>query len=154
MIATGSAPSKPAFEGAELCWSSDDIFTMEKLPKSIIAIGGGYIGMELSQILNTFGVKMTVVEKFTPLRLSDAEVRNVLLEEMQRTGIDIKLDLGFSKVTKEANGLLKVHLEDGSYLEGERILLSMGRPPNLEGLGLENTNVKIEDKRRIWVDEY
>ena len=51
MIASGSTPSKPTFEGAEHCWNSDDIFTMEELPKSMVVIGGGYIGIEMGQIM-------------------------------------------------------------------------------------------------------
>jgi len=48
MISSGSSPSTPSFPGSEHCWSSDDIFTMERLPKSMVVIGGGYIGVEMA----------------------------------------------------------------------------------------------------------
>jgi len=48
MIASGSSPTIPSFPGGELCWNSDDIFTMEELPKSIVVLGGGYIGVEMA----------------------------------------------------------------------------------------------------------
>ena len=68
MIASGSTPSKPNFPGAEHCWSSDDIFTMEELPKSMIVIGGGYIGIEMSQIMQALGTKVTLVVRSQMLR--------------------------------------------------------------------------------------
>jgi|TARA_B110000285_G_C14777479_1_gene446897 glutathione reductase (NADPH) len=61
MISSGSSPSSPSFPGSEHCWSSDDIFTMERLPKSMIVIGGGYIGVEMAQIVQALGVKTTLL---------------------------------------------------------------------------------------------
>ena len=71
MIASGSNPEKGQFEGADLCWVSDDIFEMEELPKSIVVIGGGYIGIELAQIMHAFGVKTTLIIRDIPLRFVD-----------------------------------------------------------------------------------
>ena len=68
MIASGSAPSKPDFEGAEHCWNSDDIFTMTKIPKSMVVIGGGYIGIEMAGILNALGSDVTLIVRSKMLR--------------------------------------------------------------------------------------
>ena len=61
IIASGSEPNLPKFPGYEHCWTSDDVFTMEELPESIVVLGGGYIGVEMSQIFQGLGVKTTVV---------------------------------------------------------------------------------------------
>lgn len=68
LIASGSTPEEGTFEGRNLCWVSDDIFTMEKLPKSMVVIGGGYIAIEMAQIMQAFGVKTTLVVRDIPLR--------------------------------------------------------------------------------------
>ena len=61
MICSGSTPQTPPIDGAEHCWSSDDLFTMEELPKSMVVLGGGYIGVEMAQIMHAFGVKTTLL---------------------------------------------------------------------------------------------
>jgi len=61
IIASGSLPTVPSFPGGEHCWSSDNIFSMEELPKSIVVLGGGYIGVEMGQIMQALGVKTTLV---------------------------------------------------------------------------------------------
>ena len=63
IISSGSAPLKPEFPGVELCWSSDDIFAMEELPSTMIVIGGGYIGIEMSQIMQALGVQVTLLAR-------------------------------------------------------------------------------------------
>lgn len=63
LIASGSQPAKPPFPGAEHCMNSDDVFTMEQLPKSIVVLGGGYIGIEMAQIFQAFGVKTTILAR-------------------------------------------------------------------------------------------
>ena len=68
MIASGSYPEHGDFEGKELCWSSDDVFAATELPKDIIVIGGGYIAVEMSQVLQSFGVKTTLLVRDAILR--------------------------------------------------------------------------------------
>lgn len=70
---------------------------------------------------------------------------------MKKLGMDVRLKTPFTKVTKGENGVLSVHLNDGSTVEGEKCLIALGRPPNVEPLALENTDVKVE-KRAIVVD--
>lgn len=68
MIASGSTPSTPDFPGAEHCWSSDNIFVMEEIPESMVVIGGGYIGIEMAQILTALGCKVTLIVRSQMLR--------------------------------------------------------------------------------------
>ena len=74
LIARGGKADNGSFEGAELCMNSDDIFAMEELPKEMVVIGGGYIALEMAQILNSFGVKVTVVIRSSPLKFVDHEI--------------------------------------------------------------------------------
>lgn len=83
MIASGSEPRAGNFEGAELCMSSDDFFAMETLPRDIVVLGGGYIGVELAQILQALGVETTLVVRSRPLKFLDQDMLDVLLTEMK-----------------------------------------------------------------------
>mmetsp|Transcript_5887 Transcript_5887/g.4198 ORF Transcript_5887/g.4198 Transcript_5887/m.4198 type:complete len:178 (-) Transcript_5887:748-1281(-) len=83
LIASGSEPAHGLFEGSELCMDSNDFFEMEELPESVAVIGGGYIGIELAQILHSFGVDVTLIVRSVPLRFVDREVVQALLDNMQ-----------------------------------------------------------------------
>ena len=84
LIASGSRPETPAFEGGDLCLNSDDIFDLETLPKSMIVIGGGYIGIEMAQIMQTLGTATTWLVRSIPLRFADHEVREMLVHPPKR----------------------------------------------------------------------
>lgn len=153
MIASGSYPETPNFEGSEHCINSDHIFEMEELPEKMVVIGGGYIGIEIAQIMQAFGVKVTLLVRDIPLRFVDKDVVDELVVNMKKLGMDVRLKTPFTKVTKGDNGMLSVHLNDGTTVEGEKCLIALGRPPNVEPLALENTDVKVE-KRAVVVDEF
>ena len=99
-IASGSTPAKVDIEGGEHCMSSDDFFAMETLPKSIVVIGGGYIGVELAQILHALGVKVTLVVRSVLLRFVDDDVRAVLEECIAKSGLQLVRKV-HKKVTKD-----------------------------------------------------
>ena len=92
MIASGSTPEPGSFEGSEFCMNSDDFFEMETLPERMVVIGGGYIGIELAQILQAFGVKVTLLIRSIPLRFIDSDITDVLVESMIKLGIDVRLN--------------------------------------------------------------
>ena len=80
--------------------TSDDIFKMEELPKSMVIIGAGYIGVEMAQILHGFGVKVSIVTIDDILLNIDKEIVDVLKHTMTRTGIDFKTYTAFTKIVK------------------------------------------------------
>ena len=98
LIASGSMPRKPDFAGAEHCWTSDDIFTMEELPKSITVLGGGYIAVEMAQIMTGFGVKTTLIARNKLLTLVDQEVIPILLDSMEKYGTKVMMGTPFEEV--------------------------------------------------------
>ena len=99
LIASGSYPDHGGFEGHELCMSSDDIFTMEELPQSMVVIGGGYIGIEMAQIMQALGVKTTLLVRDIPLRQVDKEIVDLLIENMKKLDLDVRLKTKMVKVT-------------------------------------------------------
>eukprot|EP00347_Sterkiella_histriomuscorum_P010522 403375964 len=153
LIASGSYPENGEFEGKEHCWSSDDVFAANELPKEIIVIGGGYIAVEMSQIMQAFGVKTTLLVRETVLRVVDKDVTDLLLENMKKLGLDVKLNTPFKRVSKnQENGLLCVETETGEQFHAEKVLVAIGRPQLLQGLNLEAAGVEIE-KGAVKVDE-
>ena len=79
LIASGSEPRPPSFQGADLCMNSNDFFSMEELPKSMAVIGAGYIGVELAQILQALGVEVTLIVRSRPLRFLDQDILDILI---------------------------------------------------------------------------
>lgn len=153
LIASGSYPRTPPFEGGELCMTSDDIFNLTELPKSMIVLGGGYIAVEMAQIMQGFGVKVTLIARNQMLVSCDSEILDVLKNHMTHTGLDVRLKSPFNKVTKLENGNVAVHLEDGTTVEAEKILSALGRPPLVDQLNLPAAGVEVE-KGGIKVDEF
>jgi len=120
MIASGSTsfrPSKFGFKGEEHCITSDDIFALEKLPESMVIIGGGYIGTEMAGIMASFGVKVTLIVRDLLLARVDQEIVDMLIENMKKHKIDVKMLASSNEVTKDQHtGELTVHMESGEKL--------------------------------------
>ncbi|MFC0335402.1 dihydrolipoyl dehydrogenase [Paenibacillus sepulcri] len=150
MIATGSRPRTlpglPA-DPAQVM-TSDDALVMEQLPASILIIGGGVIGVEWASMLIDFGVEVTLVE--TAARLlpgEDAEVSAELTKQLGKrgvrilTGIQLKLD---TYTYKDGQASLEADTGEGKViLAAEKLLVSVGRQANIEGIGLENTDIQL-----------
>jgi glutathione reductase (NADPH) len=158
MIASGSksfSPSRFGFQGEEHCIMSDDIFSMEKLPKSMVIIGGGYIGTEMAGIMAAFGVKVTLLVRDILLGRVDPEIVDLLIENMKKHNIDIRMLASTNKVTKNPiSSTLNVHLEDGGLIEAEQCLIAIGRVPNIDGMNLSKVGIELEKNGAIKVDEY
>jgi dihydrolipoamide dehydrogenase len=158
LIATGSRPREiPGFEFDEKqVLSSTGALYLEKLPKSIIILGGGYIGMEFAHVMSSFGVEVTVVEMLDRvIPLSDPEVVSVLEKDFKRRPVEIMTGTTAKKLTKNKSGIkLAVGTSDGEKtLEADMLLVSVGRAPNTEDLGLDKVGIKTE-KGFIKVRDY
>ena len=153
LIASGSTPEVGGFPGSELCMTSDDFFDMDVLPESMVVIGGGYIGVELAQIMAAFGVRVTLVVRSIILRFCDRDIIDCLMENMRKLGVDIKLDSPHDSVTAGDGDTLNVNLRGGETINCNKCLVALGRPPNIEPLGLANTAVVVE-RGAIKVDEF
>ena len=151
LVATGSWPQLPDIPGKELGITSNEAFSLEKLPQRVLIVGGGYIAVEFASIFNGLGVQTTLAYRGTQLlRGFDADLGQRLAEEMGRKGVTILLAKNPVKIEKG----LKVTFQDGSSGEFDLVMFATGRHPNTSGLGLEAAGVRLAADGAIAVDEY
>lgn len=156
LICTGSTnfvPPIPGIKENEYVWDSTDALAATELPKSIIIVGGGVIGMEFATLYHELGVHVTVIEAMpTILPNLDQDIVNVLLEKYKKAGINI---LTSTKVESIEGGKVNVKSQisnDQLQISAERILVSVGRRANLQGL--EALNDLELNRGAIIVDEF
>lgn len=151
IIAAGSRPAALDIPGKELAMSSDEILSIDSLPKSLIIIGGGVIGMEFASIFAAFGVKVTVLEYCKEiLPPFDAEIAKRLRTALKRRGIEI---ITSAQVTGIAPGMTVSYEVKGKAktAEAEQVLMAVGRRPVIPD-GIEDLGVRIE-RGAIAVDD-
>ncbi|MGW5188644.1 dihydrolipoyl dehydrogenase family protein [Kribbella sp. NPDC004138] len=155
VIATGTVPSVPPIEGlaGTPYWTNREAIEVETLPESMVVLGGGAIGMELTQVFARFGVRMTVVEG-APEVLSMEEPESGVLarEALERDGVTFLLGAQAQQVAY-ADGTFTVTLADGRTASGEKLLVATGRRVATAGLGLDKLGLDPA-ARRIEVDEH
>ncbi|WP_375692816.1 glutathione-disulfide reductase [Bartonella sp. AP213QHHD] len=154
LIATGAkvAPNT-SIEGGGFCLTSNEIFDLDQLPKSIVIVGGGYIGVEFANIFHELGVKTTLLHRGDLiLRGFDHDLRQLLSDEMTEKGISILYGVTISKV-QAAENCYEVILSNGKIIRADQIMLATGRVPNTMGLRLERAGVKVNEFGAVVVDE-
>ncbi len=154
LVATGGWPHVPEFPGSDLAITSNEIFDLEAFPERLVVVGGGYIAVEFAGIFKGLGASVTQLYR-GPLFLRgfDPDIRAHAAQEIAKTGVDLRFEINVERIARE-NGALQVHLTDGSTLEADVVLYATGRKPHLEGLGLENTAVALNEFGEIAVDEH
>ena len=152
LIATGGWPHIPKFPGSELAISSNEVFDLARFPERLAIVGGGYIAVEFAGIFNGLGAKVSQLYR-GPLFLRgfDADIRDHAAQEISKSGVDLRFDVNVESIAAGAGGL-QVQLTDGSAIEVDAVLYATGRKAKLEGLGLENVNVKLSDAGNVEVD--
>ena len=152
IIATGSVPSKLPIPGADLAGilSSRDVLDLKELPESMIIVGGGIIGMEFAFIFQNFGVDVTVVEYLDQLVTGvDADIAKELNRSARRRKISVKTGAEVKEIKETAAGYEVFFEQKGKAksVEGEKVLMAVGRRPYHEGLKTANAGLKISEKR-------
>jgi dihydrolipoamide dehydrogenase len=149
VLATGSySKSLPGLEIGGRVITSDHALKLEFVPKSVIVLGGGVIGVEFASIWRSFGAEVTIIEGLPHLVPNEDEVISKALERAYRKrGIDFKLGVRFSGVEQTDSSVTAV-LEDGTRVEAELMLVAVGRGPNTAGFGYEEQGLQME---RGWV---
>jgi glutathione reductase (NADPH) len=154
LVATGGRPALPEREGAGLGITSNDIFLMDELPRSILIVGGGYIACEMACILNGLGVEVTQFYRGAQiLRGFDDEARGHLAELIRESGVRLHLGTDVLEL-RAAGGGVRAKGSDGSERVYDRLLWATGREPNTAGLGLEAAGVRLGRRGEIEVDRY
>jgi glutathione reductase (NADPH) len=155
LIAVGGHPVKPDIPGIEHAITSDDMFLLKEQPKSILIMGGGYIGVEFACIMNGLGSDVTqLIRRNLILQGFDDDIRSNIQEGMESHGIEILTSCEASSIEKTPEGL-KVTLgsKHQETIVVDVLLAATGRKPKLKNLGLENAGVEINDGA-IAVDKY
>jgi len=132
-----------------------EIFSIEKLPASLIVLGGGPIGMEMAQVFGRLGSKVTVIQsQARVLAKEDEDVSQFIEKRLADEGINILLQTKATKVELN-NGLVKLTVDrkgTTSVIEAESLLVATGRKPNIEGLNLEKAGIQY-DQKGIYADD-
>mgnify|MGYP002654478899 FL=1 len=149
ILATGSySKSLPGLEIGGRVITSDHALKLNFVPKSVIVLGGGVIGVEFASIWRSFGSEVTIIEGLPHLVPNEDEVISKALERAYRKrGIDFKLGVRFSGVEQTETSVTAV-LEDGTRVEAELMLVAVGRGPNTAGFGYEEQGLQMD---RGWV---
>lgn len=149
VIATGSVPMRIPIAGADLpgVVTSEEILEGKELPKRLVVIGGGVIGLEFASIYEAFGVKVSVVEMLpTLLPTLDEEIPKRLTPLLKRSGIDVFTKTAVKQISQDGESLV-VQVEDAKGLKdipADRVLLSTGRKPNLQGIDVHKLGLELE----------
>ncbi len=155
LVATGSWPQVPQIPGCEHAITSNEAFHLERLPASVVVVGGGYIALEFASIFNGLGVDTTLAYRGPRLlRGFDAELGTRIAEEMSRKGVAIRLNAIPARIERTADGTLELAYQDGTRQRTGTVMFATGRKPNTHGLGLEAAGVQLNADGAIVVDAH
>jgi pyruvate/2-oxoglutarate dehydrogenase complex dihydrolipoamide dehydrogenase (E3) component len=156
VIATGARAFVPAIPGLDEAepLTNENVFDLTERPERLLVIGGGPIGCELSQAFARLGSRVTVVEMASQFLVrEDPDAAALLLASMQEDGIDVRLG---SEVVRIEGGRQAIVKRDDreEAIPFDRVLVAIGRSPNVDGLGLEHVGVDFDDRRGVHVDDH
>ncbi|MBA3301940.1 MAG: NAD(P)/FAD-dependent oxidoreductase, partial [Thermoleophilaceae bacterium] len=154
VVATGSDAVIPPIPGLEDAgyWTNREATAFSDLPESVVMLGGGPIGIELSQMFARYGAKVTLVEAAERLLArEDPAIGEMLKGSLEEDGIDVRLGSRAESV-ESANGKRRVSIEGGGSAEGSELVVAIGRKPRIEGLGLEEAGAEV-DQKGVTIDE-
>jgi dihydrolipoyl dehydrogenase len=156
IVATGSFPLRPPIPGLDSprCVDSTGLLAQESVPKRLVILGGGIIGCEFASIFSRFGAQVTIVEMLDGLiPQEDADAAKELAKQFEKRGIALQLGKQCTKVEDDGSKLT-VHFGDGETVKADLMLVSVGRAPLVEGLGLEAAGVEFDKRAGIANDDH
>ena len=143
VIATGTSPAVPPIPGLDRVhyWTNREAVKVQHLPPSLVVLGGGAVGVELSQVFARFGVEVSVIEGMNRvLALEEPEASAVLHQVLRRDGVELYLNSRAKSVEPHGDAV-SVNLEDGRTVTGRQLLVATGRRANLREIGLETVGL-------------
>jgi len=154
LLATGGRPVLPQVDGIEHAITSNEMFLLDDLPKSILIVGGGYIACEFAGIMNGLGVKTTqMLRSDQILRGFDDETRGFVADAMRGRGVDLRTNVNVVRIEKTDAGLSVTDTNGDTHLV-DQVMYATGRRPNSDNLGLESLGVEMGDRGQVIVDDY
>jgi dihydrolipoamide dehydrogenase len=156
IVATGSSPLWPPIDGLDSprCVDSTGLLAATEVPKRLVVLGGGIIGCEFASIFQRFGSEVTIIEMLdTLIPQEDADAAKELAKQFGKRGLQLHLGKQCTKVEDDGSQLT-VHFGEGETVQADLMLVSVGRGPTVEGLGLEEIGVELDRRKGIAADEY
>lgn len=151
ILSPGGEPSVPKIEGAKYGITSDGFFELNKLPKRVAVVGGGYIGVELAGVLNSLGSEVSLfVRSQKLLNGFDELIQSSLENDYREHGIKIEFGTSIDKISKDKT----LHTNKGDFSGYEQIIWTVGRDPLTQHLGLENAGVKTDQRGFILTNKF
>lgn len=158
-INTGLRPTKPPLPGLESVPTLDNVSIMEldTLPKHLVVLGGGYIGLEFAQMFRRFSSQVTIVQRDKQLLTrEDADVAEEVAKILREDGIEVLLEATTLGVEQAGDGEIRLTVEtpvEERRITGSHLLVATGRVPNTEGLNLKAAGVRTDDRGFVQVNE-
>jgi dihydrolipoamide dehydrogenase len=156
LLASGSVPRLiPNFERGGPIMTSDEVLDLDHVPERVAVIGGGAIGCEFASTFADLGARVTILEGLPKILPGvDADVANVVVRSFKKKQIDIRTGVMVHGHTPNESGGTTVHFGEGESVEVDACIVSVGRRPFADQLGLEGTAVKVDERGYVVVDEY
>jgi glutathione reductase (NADPH) len=154
LIATGGWPFIPDIPGKTHAVDSNGIFDLAEFPKRLAVVGGGYIAVEFAGIFHGLGAQVTqIVRGGGLLNGFDKETAEFAAEQIQQNGVHIHFNTEVTSIKKQKDDSLYLTMSDGHHLTVDTVLFATGRKPHLDGLGLENVDIKLGKSGHIEVNK-
>ena len=154
LVATGSWPYLPDVEGRENVITSNEAFLLDRLPRSLAIVGGGYIGVEFAGIFRGLGADVMLIYRGDKvLRGFDEDMRDGLMQAMQARGVRLEMTKTISHIEPDGGEQLMI-CNDGKRIHAETVMYATGRTPLTANMGLEAAGVRLGRNGEIAVDEY
>ncbi|GAB3518800.1 dihydrolipoyl dehydrogenase family protein [Arthrobacter monumenti] len=147
VIATGSAPSVPPIEGLDSVtyWGTREATSAQEIPPRLAVIGGGVAGTELAQAFSRLGSKVTMIVRGSLLNTFPEQAGKLVSTALAEEGIDIRTGAEAASVSQGDDGVVHLTLKDGSTLDADQLLVSTGRHPATQELGLDVVGIEPQD---------
>ena len=154
LVATGGRPLVPDdLPGCELGITSNEAFLLEKFPRRVLIVGGGYVALEFANIFHGLGAETRIVHRGDRiLRGFDDDLRAHMHIEAERAGLKLTMKTTLTRI--EEGAALRVTLSNGETVEADAVLHAIGRVPHTTGLGLDKAGVKLDEAGAVIVDEF
>ena len=156
ILAAGSVPRLiPNFERGGPIMTSDEVLDLDHVPARLVVIGGGAIGCEFASTFADLGADVTILEGLPKILPGlDNDLANVVVRSFKKKHIDIKTGVKVTGHTPNDSGGTTVHFGDDEHLEVDAVVVSVGRRPFADKLGLDGTGVKVDERGFVVVDEF